>query len=91
MKGLGKTRVDPRFQRFEIANPGGVDSRIPVFDDIRVHFGLADDATDVAQIVTLYLLGMASGQIFYGPFADRDGRRAGAVRGSRYLCHRGKT
>jgi len=53
----------------------GIDLMLPVFDEIRTHFGLAEDATDVAQIVTVYFLGMASGQIFYGPFADRYGRR----------------
>lgn len=53
----------------------GIDLMLPVFDEIRTHFGLAEDATDVAQIVTLYFLGMASGQILYGPFADRYGRR----------------
>lgn len=52
----------------------GIDLMLPVFDEIRDHFGLAEDATDVAQIVTVYFLGMASGQIFYGPFADRFGR-----------------
>ncbi len=53
----------------------GIDLMLPVFDDIRADFGFAEDATDVAQIVTVYFLGMASGQIFYGPFADRYGRR----------------
>jgi DHA1 family bicyclomycin/chloramphenicol resistance-like MFS transporter len=53
----------------------GIDLMLPVFDEIRAHFGLAPDATDVAQIVTVYFLGMAVGQIFYGPFADRFGRR----------------
>ncbi len=53
----------------------GIDLMLPVFDEIRDHFGLAATATDVAQIVTVYFLGMASGQIFYGPFADHFGRR----------------
>jgi DHA1 family bicyclomycin/chloramphenicol resistance-like MFS transporter len=53
----------------------GIDMMLPVFDEIRAHFGLAEDATSVAQIVTVYFLGMASGQIFYGPFVDRFGRK----------------
>jgi len=53
----------------------GIDLMLPVFDEIRAHFGLAKEATDVAQIVTVYFLGMASGQVVYGPFADRFGRR----------------
>jgi DHA1 family bicyclomycin/chloramphenicol resistance-like MFS transporter len=53
----------------------GIDLMLPVFDEIRAHFGLAEDATDVAQIVTVYFLGSALGQLIYGPFADRFGRR----------------
>lgn len=53
----------------------GIDLMLPVFDEIRAHFGLAEGATDIAQIVTVYFLGMASGQVLYGPFADRFGRR----------------
>jgi len=53
----------------------GIDSMLPVFDEIRLHFGLAQNDTSVAQIVTVYFLGMACGQIFYGPFTDRFGRK----------------
>lgn len=53
----------------------GIDLMLPAFDDIRAHFGLAPDSPDVAQIVTMFLLGMALSQFFYGPLADRFGRR----------------
>ena len=53
----------------------GIDLMLPVFDEIRTALGLDEGATDVAQIVTVYFLGMAAGQIFYGPFADRFGRK----------------
>jgi len=53
----------------------GIDLMLPAFDDIRNHFGLAPDSPDVAQIVTMFLLGMAVSQYFYGPLADRFGRR----------------
>lgn len=53
----------------------GIDLMLPAFDDIRAHFGLVPDSPDVAQIVTMFLLGMAISQYFYGPLADRFGRR----------------
>ncbi len=59
----------------------GIDLMLPVFDEIRAHFGLADGATDVAQIVTMYFFGMAAAQFFYGPVADRFGRRPAAYVG----------
>lgn len=53
----------------------GIDLMLPAFDDLREYFGLAPDSPEVAQIVTAFLLGMAFSQYFYGPLADRFGRR----------------
>lgn len=53
----------------------GIDLVLPAFADIREHFGLAPDSTAVAQVVTMFLLGMALAQFFYGPLADRFGRK----------------
>lgn len=52
-----------------------IDVMLPAFDDIREHYGLPDDSTRVAQVVTTFLLGMALAQFFYGPLADRFGRK----------------
>lgn len=52
-----------------------IDVMLPAFDDIREHFGLPADSTRVAQVVTTFLLGMALAQFFYGPLADRFGRK----------------
>lgn len=52
-----------------------VDVMLPAFDDIRAHYGLPADSTRVAQVVTTFLLGMALAQFFYGPVADRFGRK----------------
>lgn len=52
-----------------------IDLMLPAFDDIREYFGLAPDSTQVAQIVTMFLLGMAFAQFFYGPLTDRFGRK----------------
>lgn len=52
-----------------------IDLMLPAFDDIRDHYGLTADSTRVAQVVTTFLLGMALAQVFYGPLADRFGRK----------------
>jgi DHA1 family bicyclomycin/chloramphenicol resistance-like MFS transporter len=52
-----------------------IDLMLPAFDDIRAYFGLPQDATQVAQIVTTFFLGMALAQYVYGPLADRFGRK----------------
>jgi MFS transporter, DHA1 family, multidrug resistance protein len=53
----------------------GIDAVLPAFPEIRADFGLAPDSTQVAGIITTYLLGLALGQVFYGPVADRFGRK----------------
>ena len=53
----------------------GVDIMLPAFGAIREGFGLAPDATEVARVVTAYFLGIAVGQVFYGPVADYFGRK----------------
>ncbi len=61
----------------------GIDVALPAFDEIREAFDLGDDPGAVTSIITWYFLGMAGGQVVYGPFADRFGRapvlRAGVL------------
>lgn len=52
-----------------------IDMMLPAFDQIREHFGLSPDSTRVAPIVTMFFIGMALAQFFYGPLADRFGRK----------------
>jgi MFS transporter, DHA1 family, multidrug resistance protein len=53
----------------------GIDLMLPAFPEIRAGLGEPAGSTAVAGIVTTYLLGLAVGQLFYGPVADRYGRR----------------
>ena len=53
----------------------GIDLMLPALDDMREHFGLDPTSTRVAQVVTFFLMGLALAQYFYGPLADRFGRR----------------
>lgn len=53
----------------------GIDAILPAFGAMRSEFGLAADSTALAGVVTAFMLGLAAGQIFYGPLADRFGRK----------------
>jgi len=53
----------------------GIDLMLPAFGEIRESFGLAEDSTAVAGIVTAYFIGLAGAQMVWGPLADRFGRK----------------
>jgi MFS transporter, DHA1 family, multidrug resistance protein len=53
----------------------GIDLMLPAFGAIRADLGLAADSTAVAGLVTTYFIGLAVGQLAYGPLADRYGRK----------------
>jgi DHA1 family bicyclomycin/chloramphenicol resistance-like MFS transporter len=53
----------------------GVDTLLPAFDDVRAEFDLAADATQVAGLVTAFIVGFGLGQLPAGILADRYGRR----------------
>jgi DHA1 family bicyclomycin/chloramphenicol resistance-like MFS transporter len=53
----------------------GIDLMLPAFPAIRRSFDLATDSTAVAGLVTAYFVGLALGQLVYGPLSDRYGRR----------------
>lgn len=53
----------------------GIDLMLPALGEIRRDLGLAPGATAVTGLVTAYFLGLAAGQLVYGPLADRYGRK----------------
>ena len=53
----------------------GIDLILPGFPAIRSALGLDAGSTAVAGLITAYFLGLAIGQLAYGPLADRYGRR----------------
>jgi DHA1 family bicyclomycin/chloramphenicol resistance-like MFS transporter len=52
-----------------------IDLMLPAFPEMREEFGLAADSSDTAWIVTAFFLGLAVGQLVYGPASDRFGRK----------------
>ncbi len=52
----------------------GVDIALPAFDQIARTFGMTNTGGAIAPVGTCYFLGMATGQLIFGPAADRFGR-----------------
>jgi DHA1 family bicyclomycin/chloramphenicol resistance-like MFS transporter len=52
-----------------------IDSLLPAFPRIREAFDLPSDSARPSLLLTLFLLGMAAGQLVFGPASDRFGRR----------------
>jgi DHA1 family bicyclomycin/chloramphenicol resistance-like MFS transporter len=76
-------RISPQSERGFIAllaalsglSAMGIDILLPGLSNIREAFDLAPDSTQVSLIVTVYLFGLGTGQVFFGPIADRFGRK----------------
>ncbi len=52
-----------------------VDITLPAFGDIRSQFGLAPDSNAVAPVITFSFVGLAIGQLWWGPLSDALGRK----------------
>jgi DHA1 family bicyclomycin/chloramphenicol resistance-like MFS transporter len=53
----------------------GIDIMLPVFGELRVHFGLPPESTATAQIIGFFFMGQIA-QIIFGALSDRYGRLA---------------
>tara|TARA_Y100000766_G_scaffold97937_1_gene83578 strand:+ start:3312 stop:4544 length:1233 start_codon:yes stop_codon:yes gene_type:complete len=53
----------------------GIDILLPAFDDIRFAYGLAEDSSAPGQLITVYFIGLAVAQLFFGPLSDWYGRK----------------
>ena len=60
----------------------GIDFMLSAFDEIRLAFDLGANSTETSRVVTVFLLGLALGQLFYGPIADRFGRKSTLLAGA---------
>lgn len=52
-----------------------IDLLLPAFSHMRSEFGLAADSTEVSRVITAFFIGLAVGQLVYGPLSDRFGRK----------------
>ncbi len=53
----------------------GIDLILPAFDDVREAYDLGKGSNQTGQLVTVFFFGLAAAQMFYGPLADRFGRK----------------
>ena len=52
-----------------------IDLALPAFPEIRKSFDLSPDSTEVSALITFFFLGLAVGQLVFGPLSDRFGRK----------------
>lgn len=52
-----------------------IDVLLPAFPEMREDFGLSPQSTEVGALITAFFLGLACGQLVYGPLSDRFGRK----------------
>lgn len=52
-----------------------IDVMLPAFPHMREEFGLEPGSTEVSRVITAFFIGLAVGQLFYGPLSDRFGRK----------------
>lgn len=52
-----------------------IDVALPAFPEMRESFGLGPESTRVSWVITAFFLGLAVGQLVYGPLSDRFGRK----------------
>ncbi len=58
-----------------------VDVSLPAFDELRTEFDLGGGSGEVSLVITTYLVGVAVGQLVWGPVADRFGRMPALLAG----------
>jgi DHA1 family bicyclomycin/chloramphenicol resistance-like MFS transporter len=52
-----------------------LDLMLSAFDEMRVEFGLEPTSNEISGVVTMFFMGLAVAQFFYGPITDRYGRK----------------
>jgi DHA1 family bicyclomycin/chloramphenicol resistance-like MFS transporter len=52
-----------------------LDLMLSAFDEMRAEFGLDPTSNEISGVVTVFFMGLAVAQFFYGPITDRYGRK----------------
>lgn len=53
-----------------------IDLLLTGFDEMREAFGLDPSSNEVANVITVFFIGLAVAQLFFGPITDRFGRKS---------------
>jgi len=53
-----------------------IDLMLTGFDEMREAFGLDSSSNEVANVITVFFIGLAVAQLFFGPITDRFGRKS---------------
>jgi MFS transporter, DHA1 family, multidrug resistance protein len=72
---LGKTEFTLMMSMTMAVVALAIDIVLPAFGDMREGFGLASDSNDIAAVITFFFLGLAAGQLLWGPLSDAFGRK----------------
>src|ERR1700722_16616275 len=62
-----------------VVSPFSIDMYLPAFPELAAEFGVP--STTIALTLSSYFIGLALGQVFYGPLLDRFGRKPPLVAG----------
>jgi len=73
MSSKNKTLITFLLGALTTISPFSIDMYLPAFQRIADHFGTSSERVSLS--LSSYFVGLAIGQIFYGPFLDRFGRK----------------
>src|SRR5580692_5663955 len=72
-KQRSKFFIIPLLGGLSVVSPFAIDMYLPAFKDLAAEFGVP--STTISLTLSSYFIGLALGQVVYGPLLDRFGRK----------------